>query len=137
MKLLHTLLMLACCGLITATAASADYDLSWYTIDGGGGTSTGGDFTLSGTIGQPDAGTMSGGSFDLAGGFWSSFAIDVEPECPIPGDLNCDGVVDGADLLILLSAWGQCADPGNCPADMNGDGSVDGADLLILLSNWG
>jgi hypothetical protein len=54
-----------------------------------------------------------------------------------PGDLNHDGVVDGADLLILLSAWGPCNNPDLCPADLNGDGDVDGADLLILLSNWG
>jgi hypothetical protein len=55
----------------------------------------------------------------------------------IPGDLNDDGVVDGADLLILLSQWGKCDDPNDCPADLNNDGTVDGADLLILLSNWG
>jgi Tol biopolymer transport system component len=53
------------------------------------------------------------------------------------GDLNGDGVVDGADLLILLSAWGKCNEPDSCPADLNNDGTVDGADLLILLSNWG
>jgi len=52
-------------------------------------------------------------------------------------DLNCDGLVDGADLLLLLSEWGKCADPDDCPADLNDDGSVDGADLLLLLSNWG
>jgi hypothetical protein len=45
--------------------------LDWYTIDGGGGTSSGGDYSLSGTIGQPDAGGMSGGDYDLSGGFWS------------------------------------------------------------------
>jgi dienelactone hydrolase len=54
-----------------------------------------------------------------------------------PADLNNDGVVDGADLLILLSAWGDCANPDDCPADLDGNGIVDGADLLILLSNWG
>jgi len=52
-------------------------------------------------------------------------------------DLNCDGVVNGADLGILLSSWGQCVDGALCPADLNGDGVVDGADLGILLSNWG
>jgi hypothetical protein len=51
-----------------------------------------------------------------------------------PGDLNGDGIVDGGDLLILLSAWGP--NPGH-PADLNGDGTVDGGDLLILLSAWG
>lgn len=54
----------------------------------------------------------------------------------IVGDLNNDGVVNVADMLILLSQWGQCGE-GNCPADLNGDGTVDVSDLLILLSNWG
>jgi len=50
----------------------------------------------------------------------------------IIGDLNLDGVVNGADLTILLSAWGT-SDP---VADLNGDGTVNGADLTIQLSNW-
>jgi len=55
----------------------------------------------------------------------------------IPGDLNGDGVVNGADLAILLGGWGVCPKGGACPADLNGDGSVNGADLGILLGNWG
>jgi hypothetical protein len=50
-----------------------------------------------------------------------------------PADLNGDGVVDGADLGILLSAWGATGHP----ADLNRDGIVDGADLGMLLSAWG
>ncbi len=50
------------------------------------------------------------------------------------GDLNCDGVVDGADLGVLLSAWGSVL---GHAADLNGDGVVDGADLGLLLGNWG
>jgi len=49
----------------------------------------------------------------------------------IPGDLNGDGVIDGADLGILLNNWG-----GSGIGDLNGDGVVDGADLGILLNNW-
>jgi len=52
-------------------------------------------------------------------------------------DLNGDGVVDGADLGILLAAWGDCPAEGDCPADLNGDGVVDGEDLGALLSAWG
>lgn len=52
-------------------------------------------------------------------------------------DLNCDGVVDVSDLLILLANWGPCPRSGECPADLNGDGAVDVSDLLILLANWG
>jgi hypothetical protein len=59
----------------------------------------------------------------------------VQVDCP--ADLNGSGVIDGADLLILLSNWGQCSDPNNCPGDLNDDNVIDGADLLQLLSAWG
>jgi len=52
--------------------AQGGYDLSWWTADGGGQTfSTGGGYSLGGTIGQPDAGLLSGSGYTLAGGFWS------------------------------------------------------------------
>jgi hypothetical protein len=50
------------------------YAIDWWTVGGGGGTSTGGDFALSGTVGQPDAGRMSGDSYAVEGGFWASLA---------------------------------------------------------------
>ena len=54
-----------------AGLALAQLDISWSTVDGSGGTSTGGAFRVSGTIGQPDAHyAMTGGDFALAGGFW-------------------------------------------------------------------
>ena len=47
--------------LVSCLLASAQpYATDWSTIDGGGGTSTGGGYSVRGTIGQPDAGTMSG-----------------------------------------------------------------------------
>jgi hypothetical protein len=49
-----------------------DYDLSWSTVDGGGGSSSGGEYVLDGTIGQPDAGAMTGAGYSLQGGFWRS-----------------------------------------------------------------
>lgn len=58
---------------ISATLVAAqtpEYAISWWTIDGGGTTSTGGPYALSGTIGQPDAGSMSGDDYRLGGGFW-------------------------------------------------------------------
>jgi hypothetical protein len=59
----------------TATAAPAGgYEVAWYTMGSGGGTSTGGAYALDGTIGQPDAGSQSGGAYTLAGGFWSGLA---------------------------------------------------------------
>ena len=57
------------------------YSIDWFTIDGGGGTSSGGVFSVSGTIGQPDANAqpMLGGQFSLVGGFWSLVTV------PTPG----------------------------------------------------
>lgn len=52
---------------------------------------------------------------------------------PKPGDVNGDGIVDGADLARVLGAWGTNA----AGADLNGDGTVNGADLAIVLANWG
>lgn len=46
-------------------------EIPWYSIDAGGGTSMGGAFALSGTIGQPDAAFLAGGVFFLTGGLWA------------------------------------------------------------------
>ena len=54
------------------TCFAQSYSINWSTIDGGGGTSTSGVYTVSGTIGQPDAGpTMTNGQYAVTGGFWA------------------------------------------------------------------
>jgi hypothetical protein len=57
-------------------------------------------------------------------------------ECALacPADLNGDGLVNVADMLILFDNWGSCS---GCPADLNGDGLVNVADMLILFDAWG
>jgi hypothetical protein len=57
-------------------------------------------------------------------------------EPPILGDLNGDGIVNGADLAILLGCWGTVTNPACTPADLNADGAVNGADLAVQLGNW-
>ncbi len=52
---------------------------------------------------------------------------------PCIGDIDGSGAVDGADLGLLLSAWGT----DDAQADLDGSGTVDGADLGLLLSAWG
>jgi len=53
-------------------------------------------------------------------------------------DLNLDGVVGGADLTLLLAAWGACsAAPAPCIEDLNSDGFVTGADLAMMIAEWG
>jgi hypothetical protein len=69
--------------VLAAVAAQAqNYAIDWYTIDGGGGSSAGGIYAVSGTIGQPDAGSMSGGNFSLEGGFWGVIAALQSPGGP-------------------------------------------------------
>jgi len=70
---------------VVSASALASYGLDWWTVDGGGGTSsTGGSYSLDGTIGQPDAGgTSSGGTYSLAGGFWGGAAVGYDLFLPL------------------------------------------------------
>jgi hypothetical protein len=82
MKTLTSLMawLLSAAGLCAQSAGG--FDLTWSTVDGGGGTAAGGEFTLRGTIAQPDAAMAAGGGFTLEGGFWPG-AID-EAQLPLP-----------------------------------------------------
>ncbi|MFO0872735.1 MAG: hypothetical protein U0575_02010, partial [Phycisphaerales bacterium] len=59
-------------------------------------------------------------------------ATTIRVQADFIEDLDDDGLVDSADMGVLLAAWG----PGPSPADFNGDGTVDGADLAMLLARW-
>jgi hypothetical protein len=65
------------------TLQAQDYSVDWFTIDGGGGTSTGGVYSVSGTIGQPDASSMSSGDYTIEGGFWGALAAVQTPGAPL------------------------------------------------------
>jgi hypothetical protein len=76
MKTLLKIHLLLTVLLLSAAANAQSYSIDWYKIAGGGGTSTGATYQVSGTIGQPDAGgAMTGGSFSLTGGFWSLISV--------------------------------------------------------------
>ncbi|MBI3850313.1 MAG: hypothetical protein HY298_08500 [Verrucomicrobia bacterium] len=69
--------------IFTTLALAQTYSIDWFTIDGGGGTSMGGVYQISGTAGQPDAGpTMTGGNFTVDGGFWGIIAALQTPGAP-------------------------------------------------------
>ncbi len=69
---------------VSATSLFAQsYSIDWYTVDGGGGTSTGGVYSVTGTIGQPDADAMSGGNYTVVGGFWGTVAVVQIPGAPL------------------------------------------------------
>jgi hypothetical protein len=130
------------CSLLALAAAASPamaqpFAIDWYTIDGGGGTSAGGAFSLSGTIGQADAGgPMTGGTFSLTGGFWVGGTTG--PTCN-DIDINNDGsLFDPTDIDAYLSVFseGPCI-PGTqvCDdIDFNNDGSLfDPCDIDSFL----
>lgn len=82
---------------------------------------------------------LTGGSFTVSVGQqvnhiaqWHYCGPDPDPECAV-ADLDCNGLVDGNDLSILLGQWGPCTD---CVADLDDNGIVDGADLALVLGQW-
>lgn len=115
-----------------------DYDLSWFTIDGGGvmfSTSRDGEHELSGTIGQPDAsGPMAGPAgpgYELTGGFWYA---------QVPGDCVVDGVVNLFDYDVFeacLSGPGGGRVSSECGCyDLDGDNDVDLSDFDLFQSGF-
>ena len=81
------LAMFAFCFLLSAfsfQALAQTYSIDWYKVSGGGGTSTGGLYQVTGTIGQHDAGgPMTGGNYSLTGGFWALISVVQTPGAPL------------------------------------------------------
>ena len=108
------------------------FEITRSTVDGGGAMrSAGGEFELSGTIGQPDAGVMAGGGFELAGGFWF--------ELP-PTDCNDDGIIsllDHETFTACLSGPGGGIDADPCPCfNADGDAHITLRDYVQLQAGF-
>ncbi len=97
----------------------SQYEISWYTIDGGGGQSSGGQYMLSGTIGQPDAAYSAGGDFEVLGGFW-------------PGGPLC--FVNFEDFARFAQYWLYTGS--GLPADLYEDNIVNYRDLDEFAYEW-
>src|SRR5208283_2861285 len=75
-SILTACLMIAGLLLALPQLQAQSYSIGWYKIAGGGAAAGGGQYSISGTIGQPDAGgAMSGGNYSLTGGFWSLISV--------------------------------------------------------------
>jgi len=114
------LVALVVLGLIVSSSCG-QYELSWYTIDGGGGRSSGGQYELLGTIGQPDAAWSRGGDYELLGGF-------------LPGGPLC--FVDFESFARFAEYW---LEPGTgSPAALYEDlnDQVNYLDLRVFVDQW-
>src|SRR5438034_7459419 len=77
-------LVLLACLLMPGIGLAQSYSVDWFKVAGGGGTSTGSVYSMSGTIGQPDTGgTPIGGEYSVTGGFWSLLSIVQMPGAPL------------------------------------------------------
>jgi hypothetical protein len=111
----------------------------WYTIDGGGAMeTTGGSFTLSGSIGQPEAGEtpMTGGTFSLAGGFWIGAVSNLFGDCDNSWHV---GPADFEPYAACLQGPDVPTGPGcTCPnVDADDDGDGDLADFAVFQRTMG
>jgi hypothetical protein len=73
---LIVLLLLSVSAAAVLAAVDA-FSLDWWSVDGGGETSTGGGYSMSGIIGQVDAGILSGGGYTLSGGFLDGALLNL------------------------------------------------------------
>ena len=118
---LFVIILLSCAFLSVPARGQTgrQYELGWYTIDGGGGRSSGGPYVLSGTIGQPDAAYSTGGRYEVLGGFW-------------PGGPLC--MVSFDDYARFAELWRMSGS--GLPSDLDGDEDVDLYDLSRFADWW-
>jgi len=121
--------------IATMAQAAGPYRIDWHTIDGGGGTSIGGPYVLTGTIGQPDADWCVGGLYELLGGFWPGGPIPLADCFPSSYSTYNDWVTLGKP-----NCW---CDPYQCDGDADGVTSgfpfnyrIFTGDLALIVANW-
>ena len=122
-----TPMILAACA---AATAGEPYSLDWFTTDGGGGTSAGGAYAVSGTIGQHDASPpLTGGSYTLTGGFWAGAGHAPGP-CNSADLAEPFGLLDLADITSFITAFVA----GESDADLDNNGLYDLADVTAFVA---
>ena len=122
------------------TVWGQSYSIDWYKVSGGGGTSTNGQYSVSGTVGQQDAsGPMTGGSYSLTGGFWSLIAVVPTPGAPLLATSH-----SGSRVTVYwqnVSGWSlQQNSSVTAPAGWSASGGVmtaNGTNYLNLASPTG
>jgi len=124
----RTLLAISGLSALATLAHAQPYSIDWYTIDGGGGTSSSSTYTISGTIGQHDAGLLIGPTYTVQGGFWAFPAGTGCLDCP--ADYNQDGGVTGDDIAAFFADY----EAGAGCADTNLDGGITGDDIAAYFS---
>lgn len=93
-------------------------------------------FTLNEAWAINDQGQIAAGGRDYNTSPVSSPGFRLTPVSKVPGDYDCNHIVDIDDLLGVIAHWGPTPGGGNAPADFNRDGAVNVADLLTVILHW-
>ena len=122
-------------------ASGQSYSIDWHKIAGGGGTSTGGVYALSGTIGQHDASTpLTGGPYSLTGGFWAIISAVQTPGLP-----NLTITHSGNHVIVswpntgsyILQQNPNVANPAGWTTSAYSINSLNGTNSITLISPTG
>ncbi len=132
--------------VLVSAPSSADgegYQMIRSTVDGGGGASAGGNYSLQASLGQPSAASAGAGPYTLVGGMWSDAPTAPGSGCMSASDcadLDDDGVRDNA-CVFWACIEGACIVTDVPFADMGGqfgtcapDGIADGNDRFHVLN---
>jgi len=139
MKRLILFCLLAFAGCFAARAQQ--YSIDWYKVAGGGGTSSNGQYTVSGTIGQHDAGgPMTGGNYSLTGGFWALISVVQTPGAPTLYISHAGNTV--TVYWQAVSGWtlhqnGSLGNTGGWSLNNSWTNSANGTNYLNLTSPTG
>lgn len=117
-----------------------NFDLSWWTVDGGGEMVSGGSFSLTGTVGQPEPGpTLSSGSLSLTSGFWPGGGA-APPVCPVPLlGVTIVGPASGyTNVQYTFTAQPNPANPTEpITYTWSTDGLISGQGTVNAVYSWG
>lgn len=141
MKIINILLFII---LLPAITSAQTYQIDWYVIGSGGGTSQSSSYQLSGTIGQPIVGTSSSANYTINAGFWVGGAPAGGGCSYIVGDANNNGAFNGIDVSYSVGYFKggppppfscECT-PGNTwfvAGDVNGNCTFNGIDVSYMV----
>jgi hypothetical protein len=121
-KMKIILILTIAAGSLFAPSTHAQFAIDWFTIAGGGGTSTGGPYAVSGTIGQPITGESTGGTFTIEAGFWSVESL-------IGGTAG----IESADSLGQHGAQGRINLPLNLAGQPTSDPRLTVKEILVVF----
>ncbi|MGH7132359.1 MAG: GC-type dockerin domain-anchored protein [Phycisphaerales bacterium] len=129
-------------GTLSSSAAFGQLSVPQYVIAGGGGTSSGGGYSVSGTIGQPVVGISVNGSTSVNSGFWGSVSIacGLADVASLGGQIGADGALTVDDIVVYLAQFFannlSVADIAGLGGSATPDGQITADDLVLFLAQF-